>query len=82
MKMLKFVVSLSSLLQLTGFLSDSLLGPKAAEGFFVIMAPFSDVLCPAVRATVTPTFQQRFLVQNLTHLLSGFHSAQPGEKLY
>lgn len=64
-----------------GFLSDSLLGPRAAEGFRIIMTPFPDVLCPAVRATVTPTFQQRFLVQNLTPLLSGFQSAQPGEEL-
>ena len=65
--------------QMVALLSDSPLGAKAAEGFSIIMAPFPDVLCSAVRAVVTPTFQQRFLVQNLPHLLSGFHGAQPGK---
>ncbi|KAK7485886.1 hypothetical protein BaRGS_00022881 [Batillaria attramentaria] len=66
--------------QLISLLEDKVLGLKAAEGFSTILATFPDVLCVAVRATVTPTFQQRFLVQNLPRLVSGFHNAQPGLK--
>nr|KAG5698747.1 hypothetical protein BaRGS_032166 [Batillaria attramentaria] len=66
--------------RLISLLEDKVLGLKAAEGFSTILATFPDVLCVAVRATVTPTFQQRFLVQNLPRLVSGFHNAQPGPK--
>ncbi|XP_076461081.1 MMS19 nucleotide excision repair protein homolog [Babylonia areolata] len=62
--------------QLTSLLSEPKLGGKAAESFQVIMTPFPDVLCASVGAIVTPTFQQRFLVQNLPSLLSGFRGTQ------
>ena len=71
-------VSLPGDFQLKALLSDRCLGSTAAEGFATIVASFDDVMCPALGAAVSPVFQQRFFILNLSSLTSELLLAAAG----
>ncbi|CAK6436227.1 unnamed protein product [Pipistrellus nathusii] len=61
--------------RLMGLLSDSELGPKAADGFSLLMSDCTDVLTRAGHADVRIMFRQRFFTDNVPALVQGFHAA-------
>ena len=65
--------------QLLGLLSDTELGPAAADGFSLLMAESPDVLHKGCHADVRIMFRQRFFTDNVPKLVQGFHGAGPGE---
>lgn len=66
--------------QLMGLLSDSELGPKAADGFSLLMSDCTDVLTRAGHADVRIMFRQRFFTDNVPALVQGFHAAPQGKE--
>ncbi|KAK2499794.1 hypothetical protein MC885_002044 [Smutsia gigantea] len=69
-----------SFLQLMGLLSDSELGPAAADGFSLLMSDCTDVLTRAGHADVRIMFRQRFFTDNVPALVQGFHAASQDVK--
>lgn len=63
-----------------GLLSDSELGPKAADGFSLLMSDCTDVLTRAGHADVRIMFRQRFFTDNVPALVQGFHAAPQGKE--
>uniref|UniRef100_A0A8C5VVE8 MMS19 nucleotide excision repair protein n=1 Tax=Microcebus murinus TaxID=30608 RepID=A0A8C5VVE8_MICMU len=61
--------------RLMGLLSDSELGPAAADGFSLLMSDCTDVLTRAGHAEVRIMFRQRFFTDNVPALVQGFHAA-------
>ncbi|XP_036192329.1 MMS19 nucleotide excision repair protein homolog isoform X5 [Myotis myotis] len=61
--------------RLMGLLSDAELGPKAADGFSLLMSDCTDVLTRAGHADVRIMFRQRFFTDNVPALVQGFHAA-------
>lgn len=66
--------------QLLGLLSDTELGPTAADGFSLLMAESPDVLHKGCHADVRIMFRQRFFTDNVPKLVQGFHGAGAGEQ--
>lgn len=61
--------------KLLGLLSDTELGPTAADGFSLLMAESPDVLHKGCHADVRIMFRQRFFTDNVPKLVQGFHGA-------
>ncbi|KAM4668903.1 MMS19 nucleotide excision repair protein homolog isoform 3-T3 [Amazona ochrocephala] len=66
--------------KLLGLLSDTELGPAAADGFSLLMAESPDVLHKGCHADVRIMFRQRFFTDNVPKLVQGFHGAGPDVK--
>ncbi|KAM9010417.1 MMS19 nucleotide excision repair protein homolog isoform 1-T1 [Ara ararauna] len=66
--------------KLLGLLSDTELGPAAANGFSLLMAEAPDVLHKGCHADVRIMFRQRFFTDNVPKLVQGFHGAGPDVK--
>ncbi|XP_074015238.1 MMS19 nucleotide excision repair protein homolog isoform X2 [Numenius arquata] len=66
--------------KLLALLSDTELGPAAADGFSLLMAESPDVLHKGCHADVRIMFRQRFFTDNVPKLVQGFHGAGPDVK--
>uniref|UniRef100_A0A4X2LBR8 MMS19 nucleotide excision repair protein n=1 Tax=Vombatus ursinus TaxID=29139 RepID=A0A4X2LBR8_VOMUR len=66
--------------RLMGLLSDTELGPAAADGFSLLMADCPDVLHRAGHAEIRIMFRQRFFTDSMPALVQGFHAAHQNVK--
>ncbi|XP_015201878.2 MMS19 nucleotide excision repair protein homolog isoform X1 [Lepisosteus oculatus] len=61
--------------KLLSLLTDSELGPRAADGFSLLMTDSVDVLSRACHAHVHIMYRQRFFTENSPKLVQGFNSS-------
>ncbi|CAH1783557.1 unnamed protein product [Owenia fusiformis] len=54
-----------------------LLGSTSAEGFYVILNEYDDIMLPTMHADVKILYRQRFFQQTLPILMEGFNNTKP-----
>lgn len=64
--------------QLQGLLSDSTGGGLAAQGFRVILMESEDVLTRQMKANIKLMYRQRFFLENLQPVVTGYEAATKG----
>ena len=65
--------------QLLRLLSDEKHGHTAAVGFQVIVTESEDILTPLMHASIKLMFRQRFFMENLTPIVSGYEQSVKGK---